>query len=63
MRWKIGVDGGRWVMVVAEGKLGLAFVVLSFRFNVVRILILLVFARLCRLLLMINETNASAKQA
>jgi hypothetical protein len=63
MRWKIGVDGGRWVMVVAEGELGLAFVVLSFRFNVVRILVLLVFARLCRSLLIINETNASAKQA
>jgi hypothetical protein len=48
--------------VVEEGKLGLAFVVLSFWFSVVRIFVLLVFARLCRSLLIINETNASAKQ-
>jgi hypothetical protein len=47
-------------MVVGEGELGLAFVVLSFWFNVVRVLVPLILALLCRLLLT-NKTNASAK--
>jgi hypothetical protein len=47
-------------MVVGEGELGLAFVVLSFWFNVVRVLVPLILALLCRLLLT-NKTTASAK--
>ena len=47
-------------MVMGEGELGLAFVVLSFRFNVVRVLVFLILALQYRSLL-INKTTASAK--
>jgi hypothetical protein len=43
-------------MVVEEGELGLAFVVLSFRFNVVRVFVLLILTILCRSLLIIKTT-------
>jgi hypothetical protein len=47
-------------MVVGEGELGLAFLVLSFQFNVVRVLVFLILIVFCRSLL-INETTAKHK--
>jgi hypothetical protein len=47
-------------MVVGERELGLAFVVLSFQFNVIRVLAFLILTLLCRSSL-INKTTAKHK--